>query len=105
LKRPWQLVLARAGLDASDDNPRLRVRIHDLRHTHASIGVGSNMGLPIVGRLLGHSEMRTTVRYSHLENDPLVRASNIIGKRIVEAMGDAKDELERENVIPLKNKS
>jgi integrase len=88
LKRPWTMVRRRAGLAADADNPKFRVRIHDLRHTHASIGVGSNMGLPIIGKLLGHAQARTTERYAHLETDPLRKASNAIGKKISDAMGD-----------------
>lgn len=88
LKRPWLMVRKRAGLAGDADNPNFRVRIHDLRHTHASIGVGSNLGLPIVGKLLGHTQSRTTERYAHLEADPLRKASNAIGKRISEALGD-----------------
>ena len=76
------MVRRRAGLAADADNPMFRVRIHDLRHTHASIGVGSNMGLPIIGKLLGHAQTRTTERYAHLETDPLRKASNAIGKKI-----------------------
>ena len=88
LKRPWTMVRRHAGLAADADNPKFRVRIHDLRHTHASIGVGANMGLPIIGKLLGHAQARTTERYAHLETDPLRKASNAIGKKISDAMGD-----------------
>jgi integrase len=71
LKRPWELVTARAGLSG--------LRLHDLRHGFASIGVGGGMGLPIVGKLLGHTSAATTSRYSHLDADPLRKASNTIG--------------------------
>jgi hypothetical protein len=62
------------------------VRIHDLRHTHASVGAGAGLGLPIIGKLLGP----TTARYAHLDADPLRRASDRIGNHISTAMGDAK---------------
>jgi integrase len=65
------------------------VRIHDLRHTHASIGVGAGLGLPIIGKLLGHSQPSTTARYAHLDADPLRSASEVIAGRIAEAMGEA----------------
>lgn len=100
LKRPWAAVRKRAGLDADADNPRFRVRLHDLRHTHASIGVGSNLGLPIVGKLLGHKQSRTTERYAHLEADPVRKASEAIGTRIMDAMGDGKRR--KSNVVPMK---
>lgn len=50
-------------------------RIYDLRHTFASIGAASGMGLPIIGRLLGHTQARTTQRYAHLADDPLREAT------------------------------
>lgn len=88
LKRPWQHVRKRAGLAADVDNPNLRVRIHDLRHTHASVGVEANLSLQIIGKLLGHTQAKTTERYAHLADDPKRRASDLIGSKIVDAMGD-----------------
>jgi integrase len=78
LKRPWRAVTRRARLEG--------LRIHDLRHSFASVGAGSGMGLPIVGKLLGHADHATTARYAHLDNDPLRRASNAIGKAVADAM-------------------
>jgi integrase len=46
-------------------------RLHDLRHTHASILASSGLSLPVIGRLLGHTTAQTTLRYSHLQDDPL----------------------------------
>lgn len=80
LKRPWELVSKRAGLK--------NVRIHDLRHTHASVGAGSGIPLQLVGKLLGHSSPQVTARYAHVADDPLRRASNRIGARIAAAMGE-----------------
>ncbi len=80
LKRPWEAVAKRAGLGG--------VRIHDIRHTFASFGAGSGLGLPIIGKLLGHTQSVTTARYAHLDNDPLRRASESIAGRIAEAMGE-----------------
>lgn len=94
LKRPWAAVSKRAGLDG--------VRIHDLRHTFASYGAGSGMGLPVIGKLLGHAEARTTQRYAHLDHDPLKRAANQIGATIAAAMGEpAKDG----NVTPIRKQA
>jgi integrase len=78
LKKPWDLVCSRAGLNG--------VRLHDLRHTFASVGAGSSLGLPIVGKLLGHSQPQTTARYAHLDADPLRRASDLIGDQLATAM-------------------
>ena len=80
LKRPWAVVSRHAGLEG--------VRLHDMRHTYASYGAGGGMGLPIIGKLLGHSQASTTQRYAHLDNDPLQRASNSIAKTIAAAMGE-----------------
>jgi integrase len=78
LKRPWDAVTKRAGLT--------KVRLHDLRHTYASFGAGGGLGLPIIGRLLGHAQSATTARYAHLDNDPLRRASEAIAGRIAAAL-------------------
>lgn len=98
LNRPWRLVRRRAGLDGVDDSAP--VRIHDLRHTHASIGVGASFGLPIVGKLLGHTQSRTTERYAHLEADPLRVASEAIGARVMDAMSGRKSG--KDNVVSIK---
>jgi integrase len=82
LKKPWKAVSKQAGLTG--------VRIHDLRHTHASVGAGAGLGLPIIGKLLGHTQSATTQRYAHLDNDPLKRASEHIGSRLAAAMGEVK---------------
>jgi integrase len=58
------------------------VRIHDLRHTFASAGVGSGYGLPVVGRILGHTSWQTTERYSHLADNPIRTAVNAISGEI-----------------------
>jgi integrase len=88
LKRPWELLCRRAALT--------EVRIHDLRHTFASVGAGSSLGLPIVGKLLGHNQPQTTARYAHLDADPLRRASNIIGEQIDAAMRGGTQDIELE---------
>ena len=86
LKRPWNAIRRHANLEG--------VRIHDLRHTFASIGAGASLGLPVVGRLLGHSQPQTTARYAHLDANPLRRASNIIGGQLVAGLSGrpAKDD-------------
>lgn len=78
LKRPWDAVTKRAGLTG--------IRLHDLRHTYASFGASGGLGLPIIGRLLGHAQAATTARYAHLDNDPLRRASETIAGRIAAAL-------------------
>jgi integrase len=84
ITKQWYRIRELAGLDGSDGKPPFR--LHDFRHSFASFGVGGGMGLPIVGKLLGHSQSSTTARYSHLDADPLRRASEAIGATIVGAM-------------------
>lgn len=96
LKRPWRLVCKAAGLEG--------VRIHDLRHSFASVGASDGHGLTIVGRLLGHADITTTQRYSHLDNDPLRKASDAIATRIAAAMGEAPAEPAAE-VIPIRREA
>ena len=86
LKRPWAVVSRRAGLEG--------VRLHDLRHNFAAFGAGGGMGLPIIGKLLGHTQAATTQRYAHLDADPLRRASNAIGTSIAAAMGEGSSSAE-----------
>jgi integrase len=80
LQRPWTLVSKRADLAG--------LRLHDLRHSFASVGAGSGFGLPVIGKLLGHSNFKTTERYAHLAADPLRRASDAISGSIARAMGE-----------------
>jgi integrase len=70
-------VLKAAGLDD--------VRLHDLRHSFASVGAASGLSSPIIGALLGH-EHATTARYAHLSADPLGAANDAVGARIAAAM-------------------
>nr|WP_244532058.1 site-specific integrase [Methylocapsa palsarum] len=80
LKRPWMAVTKAAGLEG--------VRIHDLRHSFASFGAAASLGLPVIGKLLGHAQPSTTARYAHLDADPVRRAVETIGATIASAMGD-----------------
>lgn len=58
------------------------VRIHDLRHSFASVAVSEGASLPIIGALLGHTDSATTQRYAHLQNDPLRAASEATAIKI-----------------------
>jgi integrase len=82
LDRPWSAIRKAAGLDG--------LRIHDLRHSFASIGAGGGLGLPIIGKLLGHSQAATTQRYAHLADDPMRVAVETIGATISAAMAGRK---------------
>jgi integrase len=74
----WHWVRDRAGLGKD-------ARLYDLRHTFASIGAGGGLSLPIIGRLLGHTQARTTQRYAHFADDPLREATDKIGAVITGA--------------------
>ncbi len=78
LKKPWLAIQKRSGLTG--------VRLHDLRHTFASIGAGASLGLPIVGKLLGHTQPQTTARYAHLDANPLRTAVDLISDQLGRAM-------------------
>ena len=62
------------------------VRLHDLRHSFASVAVAGGLSLPVIGALLGHSQPATTARYAHLAADPLRTAAELIGARLGAAM-------------------
>jgi integrase len=71
LWRVWDFVRRETGLGKG-------ARLYDLRHTFASVGAGGGLSLPIIGRLLGHTQPRTTQRYAHLADDPLREAAEKI---------------------------
>ena len=77
-QRPWRRIRARAGLDD--------VRIHDLRHTFASVAVSGGQGLPMIGQMLGHTQVQTTARYAHLATEPVKRATDDVSTTIGAAL-------------------
>jgi integrase len=83
LSRPWSRIRKEAGL--------ADVRVHDLRHSFASVGAGAGLGLPIIGKLLGHRAAATTARYAHLADDPVRQASEAISSRIAASMGGGRN--------------
>jgi integrase len=106
VKRTWAAVAKAAGLaveveklnaagkpimDAKGDPVVVwqpTVRLHDLRHTYASILASAGLSLPIIGALLGHTQAATTMRYSHLLDDPLRAATERVGA-VVSGAGKA----------------
>lgn len=76
--RDWQRVAARAGL--------ANVRLHDLRHSFASLAVSSGTSLYVLSKLLGHSSQRMSERYAHLGDDPLRAAADATARRVADAM-------------------
>jgi integrase len=84
LTRPWFKIRHRAGLDD--------VRLHDIRHTYASYGAGLGLSLPIIGKLLGHTQPITTQRYAHLAADPMREAAERIGAGLQLALRPSSEE-------------
>jgi integrase len=64
------------------------IRLHDLRHSFAATGAASNLGLPIIGKLLGHKRSETTSRYAHVAADPLKIAADAIASQLAAKMGE-----------------
>ena len=78
MQRPWRRIRARAGLDD--------VRLHDLRHSFASAAVGLGESLPMIGKLLGHSQVQTTARYAHLADNPVQQSVERISETLDQAL-------------------
>lgn len=66
IKHPWETARAAAGLDG--------LHIHDLRHSAASFMINAGIDLFAVGKVLGHADHQSTMRYAHLANDTLMQA-------------------------------
>lgn len=81
--KAWRTVRRLAGLED--------LRLHDLRHTFASIAASSGGSLPMVGRLLGHSQAQTTARYAHLAHDPVRSLADETATKIMTAITSADD--------------
>jgi integrase len=78
IKRVWEAVRHAAKLEG--------VRLHDLRHSFASVGASGGLSLPMIGALLGHREVSTTQRYAHLGDDPRKAAADRVASEIAAAM-------------------
>jgi integrase len=97
LEKPWRAIRKTAGLDD--------VRLHDLRHAFASVAASSGMGLPIIGKMLGHTQAATTNRYAHLASDPVKAAAAAVAGKIAAAMNGGSGEGRRggATVLPLRS--
>jgi integrase len=96
LEKPWRVIRKTAGLDD--------VRLHDLRHAFASVAASAGLGLPIIGKMLGHSQPQTTARYAHLASDPVKAAQASVASSIAAAMS-GKPTVEVVNITGVKRKA
>ncbi|HEX2529431.1 MAG TPA: site-specific integrase [Geminicoccus sp.] len=83
LQKPWNAIRTAARLGD--------VRVHDLRHSHASTAVAAGESLFLTGKLLGHARPETTARYAHLADDPLRAAADRVAGRIADQLGQRVD--------------
>lgn len=74
IKNTWASLCAIADLQD--------VRMHDLRHTFASLLVSNGASLPLIGAMLGHTQTNTTARYAHLFDDPLQDAAEMVSRMV-----------------------
>ena len=74
LQHPWRRIREKAELHD--------VRIHDLRHSFASRALALGEGLPMIGKLLGHTQVQTTARYAHLARNTVKASAARIGDSI-----------------------
>jgi integrase len=95
LEKPWRAIRKPAGLDD--------VRLHDLRHAFASIAAASGMGLPIIGKMLGHTQAQTTQRYAHLASDPVKAAAATVASKIAAAMASGSESETGAAVVKLRH--
>jgi integrase len=78
VKSTWLRVCRVAGL--------AEIRVHDLRHSFASLAVNAGVQLEVIGKLLGHTQLKTTMRYAHLSDDPLRAATHRVGAIVTAAV-------------------
>jgi integrase len=83
IKTAWATLCKAAKLNG--------VRLHDLRHTYASVLASAGLSLPVIGALLGHTQPGTTARYAHLFDDPLRAATERVGAVVAGAARDAAE--------------
>jgi integrase len=78
LSRAWIKTRELAGLD--------NVRLHDLRHSYASLAAGRGVSLQMIGKLLGHRVPATTQRYAHLARDAAAAVNDEINAAMMAAI-------------------
>jgi integrase len=79
LQKPWRKIRTRADLED--------VRVHDLRHTYASVAVMNGIDPFTLKEILGHKNLSTTLRYAHLSDDAVQKAAGQIANRLAATLG------------------
>ena len=79
LQKAWRRIRKEAELED--------VRIHDLRHSFASVSINQGQSLAVIGNLLGHKNPSTTARYAHLADKVSINANQGVGKAVSKSMG------------------
>ncbi|MBB3936546.1 tyrosine-type recombinase/integrase [Aureimonas phyllosphaerae] len=108
IKNTWRALCIAAGIvttaKVKGEDGKMRTvvtpsaRIHDLRHTYASVLASAGLSLPIIGALLGHTQPATTARYAHLLDDPLRAATERAGALVMPGKSVSQ-------VVPMKGKA
>jgi integrase len=88
--RIWKKVANKAGIKVGRDAGRLGVRIHDLRHSYASVTVAGGDSLFILGKILGHTKASTTEKYAHLDLDPVRQVADRTAQKIADALASRR---------------
>lgn len=89
LQKAWERIRAKARLQD--------VRLHDLRHSFASVAVGAGSSLYVVSKILGHKDSRTTEIYAHLADDPVRATANETATHIANLLGGAAAQADKDN--------
>jgi integrase len=82
LQKDWQIIRGEAGF--------ADVRIHDLRHTYASVAAEQGYSLLMIGKLLGHADPSTTQIYTHLTEAGLLKAATETSFRMGQLLKSGK---------------
>jgi integrase len=78
LQKPWQRIRKKAGIED--------VRLHDLRHTYASVAMKDGIDPFTLKEIMGHKNLSTTLRYAHLADDAVQKAAGSVAARLAGAI-------------------
>ena len=84
--KTWARILKKAEIED--------LRLHDLRHNFGSVSASLNMSLPLIAKMLGHTQTVTTERYAHLADNPVQAAAEEVGKALSKRMNNSSEKSE-----------